>query len=230
MTYKRPRAETDNAPYDPVENESRKVALSPAPMWGPIFPPFFCSFFPHFFVSFSPLSSLCREPRSEPDASAGTSPPLPHVALALAIFESDPPVAYIPNVTRVPLRRGNIISLFADSINFGEGNGVRAIYRTCSLRTAGASETFHFVSNAADQNHNLSHSRKRADDIARTVLAGHTWRSSSCRASFVHRRGWAGAAEIRTTRGREKTKEGQVARRQAGRSSDEAIAHRVSAW
>jgi len=61
--------------------------------------------------------------------------------------------AYIPNVTRVLLRR-EYHKLVCWQYQFR--NSVCAIYRTCSPRIAGTSNVPFRVSNTADQNHNLS--------------------------------------------------------------------------
>lgn len=68
---------------------------------------------------------------------------------------------------------GNIISLFADSINFGEGDGrARDLSNVLPARIAGASKRFRFVSNAADQNHNLRPIRARGRHSDGSLVAG----------------------------------------------------------
>lgn len=74
----------------------------------------------------------------------------------LAIFKSDPRISRTWHECRYG---ANIISLFADSINFGTAY-VRFIERAPLVLPALV--TFHFVSNATDQNHNLSISIARA--------------------------------------------------------------------
>lgn len=126
--------------HDPAEGESVD-ALSPTTnVEESAFFTFF-SFLRFFFPSFSPFFSCflrlakrvirprysrCRRKRQRCRG-------------ALARFSSPIPRVY-PERDTSAVTAGNIISLFADSINFGEGNSVRAIYRTCSLRIAGASK------------------------------------------------------------------------------------------